>query len=85
MKINNDDYVRLYALIKDTLAKYPTAQQQYKDKGLSRTRFLFDTFHVTVDYAQKRNVENYVWMRRLQERLNDNHLETALNKIVPEL
>ena len=82
MKINRPDFERLAKLINATLEKNPTAREQYKQKGLSATRFLWDTWHYTVSINQRENVEDYLWLRGLQDYLNDNHLETALKNIV---
>lgn len=81
MKINQQDYARLEKLVNVTLEKNPTAKAGYIAKGLSRTRFCWDTFHVTTDRLQREDVENYLWMRGLYDRLNDSHIETALKAI----
>lgn len=52
MNISKEDYARLEKLINDTLEKNPTAKAAYIAKGLTRTRFVWDTWHVTVDRSQ---------------------------------
>lgn len=81
MKINKEDYARLEKLINSTLEKSPQAKEAYIAKGLSRTRFMWDTWHVTVSRMQREHIESYLWLRGLQERLNDSHIETALKSI----
>lgn len=81
MKINKEDYARLETLVNATLEKNPTAKAAYIAKGLSRTRFCWDTWHVTIDRVMREKVEDYLWMRGLHDRLNDSHIETALKAI----
>ena len=82
-KINGSDLERFTALIQETLNKFPNVKEQYKEKGLSSMRFYWDTFHVTSDNLQKSGrVEDYLFIRRLYDYANDNHITTALKNII---
>ena len=82
-KIDGQDLERFTRLIHETLDKNPNAQQQYKDKGLSPIRFYWDTFHVTSDTIQRSGrVEDYLFIRRLYDYANDEHITTALKHAI---
>ena len=84
MKMRAEDFERLKKLIEASISRYPTAQKSYVTDGKSHTRFVWDVWHATVNVAQKAKVEDYLWMRGLHDYLNDDHIETALKKIIPE-
>ena len=82
MKITQDDYTRFERLIHATLDRYPNIESKYSEAGKSKTRFYFDTFHVTTDYLQLHDVESYLFMRGLYDYLQDDNLETTLKHAV---
>lgn len=84
LKISTSDFERLKTLILKTLESYPSAQAAYKVKGHTHIRFLWDTWHATVDINRIVRVEDYLWLRGLHDYLNDSHIESALKKIIPE-
>jgi hypothetical protein len=81
--ITPPDLERLRALVMDTISKNPDARQGYKDKGLSETRFRWDTYHVTTDAAQHSGrLDDYLFLRRLYDYLNDDNMDAALKAII---
>ena len=84
MKIRPEDYKRLETLVNATLEKFPLEKTQadYQARGLSQTRLVWDYFHATVQRLQITDGESYVWMRGIYDYLNDNHIETALKRII---
>jgi hypothetical protein len=81
MKIQECDYKRLEAIITPILDANPTAKDTAKFKGYSATRFYWDLWHFAVSTMQKKNVESYLFMRGLHDKLNDSHIETAMKRI----
>jgi hypothetical protein len=84
MKIIQADYKRLEPILQKTLEKFPLdhTQADYKKRGLSETRLLFDYLHASVDRERLENVENYLFLRSLYDYLTDDNIETALRRII---
>ena len=84
MKFTNEHYSILKNRVADLgIDKLKTAQNEYKQKGLSETRFLFDVF-----YASKTKIGDGVGMSSncgIEGDYNDNHIETAMKKVIKEL
>lgn len=96
LKITPEDYSRLKALYTATLqgaGGAVNAWEGYKLRNLSRTRFLFDVYHTTVDRAQNRYYQDktgtgagdYLFLRRLYDYLGDDNLESAFKAIYQEV
>ena len=82
MKMTQTDYDKFSALITDTVKEYGI--KYHADyPGMSVTRYAWDIFHLTTGRYQLMNhVENYLFMRSLFDKYNDDHITTALKKIL---
>jgi hypothetical protein len=71
------DFNLLKSRIEKCIETHPDAHQQYKKNDIPYTQFIWDIFWVSTkdhSYIQK----------HLYKYLNDNHIETALKRIMPE-
>jgi hypothetical protein len=81
MKIRQSDYDKLQALLQETVKRY--AINPYSSYSMTQTRYVWDIFHVTMDYMQTLGrINDYLFMRSLHDYLTDNHIETALKRIL---
>lgn len=79
MKMPTELYRQLLEELRPAMTK--EMQEDYKQKGLSDTRFRWDCFWMT-----GREFRNRTYFEAAQENeLNDAHLDTALRKAVREL
>lgn len=80
MKISKTDYERLSGLIAICMI-----MNDIKDRSnnVTVTRYAWDIFNATMDMAQLENrKDDYDFLRNLYDYLSDNHIETALKKIL---
>ena len=80
MKIKNEHYEVLETACKKVLDKSPNAWNEYKNKGLSEKRFRWDVL-----WATKLKIGDSIGMPGdlpLYDYMNDEHIDTALRKIV---
>lgn len=84
MKFTNEHYNILKNRVAVIgIAKLKKAKTEYKEKGLSDTRFLFDVF-----YASKTKIGDGIGLSSncgIEGDYNDGHIETAMKKIIKEL
>ena len=80
MKITKEDYNRLDRLIKDCIKR--NSIKPIKDYDISPVRYRWDIFHTTLDWLQYNNIPDYLFIRRLYDYLNDNHMDSALKNIL---
>ena len=84
MKFTNEHYTILKNRISDIgIDRLKQAKEEYKNKGLSKTRFLFDVF-----YFSKTKIGDGVGMSSncgIVGDYNDAHIETAMNKVINDL
>jgi len=81
MKITKEDLKRLENLI----TKYVhdnDIMPRSEYPGMTTTRYCWDIFHGTLDHLQYNNVPDYLFIRRLCDYMNDNHMHTALKHIL---
>jgi hypothetical protein len=83
MKIIPDDYKRLERLILETVREYKI--HSISDYNVSQVRYVWDILHATTDRLQfNQRIEDYLFIRGLYDRLNDDHITTALKRILCE-
>jgi hypothetical protein len=84
MKFTTEHYNILKNRVADLgIDKLKQAKAEYKEKGLSETRFLFDVF-----YASKTKIGDGIGLSSncgIEGDYNDNHIETAMKKVISEL
>lgn len=73
MKMKKEHYEQIKTAMEKVMAREPDSKEKYKKANLSKTRYAWDAFHITCFSS---NV--------LYEYLNDDHITTALLKIVGE-
>jgi len=78
MKMTEKDFNTLKNLINKTLNDHPHAINIYKNHSMSYTRFIWDAFCATFSKGSHSEFKKH-----LLSYLNDNHIETALKKIIP--
>ena len=78
MKMTRQDFNRLTLRICEFLNKHPDVihyeTSAYKRHGLSAMRYRWDIFHATDPLC--------IFNRKLSDYLNDNHIDTALRRII---
>lgn len=83
MKIKPEHYDLLKGICDATLNQYPNARKEYQDQGLSEERFRWDILWRALKDAGIRigHAHNDDELP-LYDYLNDDHIDTALRKIV---
>lgn len=71
MKMTKKDFTALSVIIKDTITDNPDMAKQYKKLNLSDKRYRWDLLYLS-------GVE----ITKYYDYLNDDHIDTALRKIV---
>lgn len=84
MKMYPSDYRALRDMVEAHLKRHKVnlrrVREDYDQAGLSETRFVFDMFYA-VPGAERRD-----WFDRgIYDYLNDDHIRTALRRVVQEL
>lgn len=81
LKITREHYALLETACRAVLAEKPDARAQYARAGLSQMRFRWDVL-----YASKINgARGVLWISdTLYSYLNDDHIDSALRRIVGE-
>ena len=74
MKIKREDYDLLRQAVFGTLKKYPGIREEYRKQGLSDMRFRWDLL-----WRSNLNFSS------MYSYLNDDHIDTALRRIVKEI
>lgn len=86
MKITPADYDELAGLVKECIRvksqSISDVEKWYETHGLSKERFLWDTFHGARAMAEQRAHE---WQKRVYRYANDEHITTALRHIINAL
>lgn len=83
MKIEPRDYNFIRAAMRASAKKYPNSYDQYMRQGLSEMRYRWDLFWSTgIKIGDGKGVRGDI---NLHAYLNDDHIDTALRKIVKEL
>ena len=80
MKIKPEDFKTLKEAMDETINKYPKAMDDYKSKGLSKKRFAWDVLHCSEITGY--NSSTQFVCDRLYKYLNDNHIDTAVLRII---
>jgi hypothetical protein len=76
-----NDYKRLERLILETVRDYKI--NSISEYNVSQVRYVWDIFHATTDRLQlTQHIEDYLFIRGLYDRLNDDHITTALKRIL---
>lgn len=79
MKMRKDHFETLKKHVLETLEKYPNAKQEYADAEYSPKRFRWDALHATRINGER----SCKWIcSNLYYYLNDDHIDTALRRIV---
>ena len=82
MKMTQTDYDKFSDIITDTV-KQDAIGSHKNYPYMSAMRYVWDIFHATMDRLQVTNkVESYLFMRSLSDKYNDDHITTALKKIL---
>lgn len=74
MKISKADYNKLSIAINKVLNDHPLAKDEYKKKGLSKERFMWDVLFQS----------NFFIISLYRQNINDSHIQTALNRIIKD-
>lgn len=77
MKMSNEMFERMKKDIDSLLDKHPNASQEYKDAGLSHMRFRWDCYWAIFE------PDGWIYKKTREEDLTDDHIDTALRRIVP--
>jgi hypothetical protein len=84
MKFTTEHYNILKNRVADLgIDKLKKAKTEYKEKGLSETRFLFDVF-----YASKTVIGDGIGLSSncgIEGDYDDSHIKTAMKKVIKEL
>ena len=82
MKIKDDDYKALCKFVHPVIAAHPNAEADYQAKGLSPKRLRWDLF-----WASNCKIGDGAGMSgdiNLYSYMNDDHIDTALRRIMNE-
>lgn len=81
-KINQPDFERLSRIILDFVDNNKIHNQDQYD--ITQVRYVWDIYHGSIDNCMINHLDDYFFMRRLYDYLNDNNLESALKKILKD-
>ena len=80
MKMIKSDYVRLEELINICIKR--SGIKPHSDYKMSHEWYRWDIYYATLDYLQYNSREDYIFMRSLYDYCNDDHIDTALRRII---
>ena len=81
MKMTHEDFIRTQNLI-TSYVKDHNIMPRSEYPGMNLTRYCWDIFHGTLDRLQYKSVSDYLFLRSLYDYLKDDHIDTALRKIL---
>ena len=74
------DYIRMEELINTHIKDHGIGP--YNQFDMNHERYCWLVYHATFDWLQYNNREDYNFMRSLYDYCNDDHIDTALRKII---